>query len=47
MRGKEVLHPSDKNIFKSKINLFFLILVFILGGILGDHPPRDRTFHLR
>ena len=21
--------------------------MFILGGILGDHPPRDRTFHLR
>ena len=37
LRGKSVLNPKDKNNFQ----------VFIFGGILGDHPPRDRTSSLR
>jgi len=31
------MEPADKNKFD----------VFIFGGILGDHPPRDRTKVLR
>jgi ribosome biogenesis SPOUT family RNA methylase Rps3 len=27
------LCPEDKN----------LVNVFVFGGVLGDHPPRDRT----
>jgi ribosome biogenesis SPOUT family RNA methylase Rps3 len=37
MRAKEVLSPNDKSFLR----------VFIFGGILGDHPPRDRTKALR
>ena len=37
MRGKEILKPSDRAIYKA----------FIVGGILGDNPPRDRTKSLR
>lgn len=37
MRGKSELKATDK------INL----KVFVFGGILGDHPPRDRTKVLR
>ena len=37
MRGKEVLGHGDAGHLK----------VFLFGGILGDHPPRDRTKLLR
>ena len=37
MRGKETLAYKDRETFS----------VFIFGGILGDHPPRDRTKELR
>ncbi len=37
MRGKSFLEPSDSKIFRA----------LIIGGILGDHPPRDRTIKLR
>jgi len=37
MRGKSVLSADDGQKFGA----------FIFGGILGDHPPRDRTSALR
>lgn len=37
MRGKEALGCGDAGPLK----------VFLFGGILGDHPPRDRTSLLR
>lgn len=37
MRGEETLQSSDKDNFEA----------FVFGGILGDHPPRDRTKELR
>ena len=37
LRAETQLNPKDKNIFE--------ILVF--GGILGDHPPKDRSRPLR
>ena len=37
MRSDEILKPEDVKNFD----------VFLFGGILGDHPPRDRTSHLR
>jgi len=37
MRGEKTLSPEDKNEFD----------VFVFGGILGDHPPKDRTGVLR
>lgn len=37
MRGKEALGSKDSASLK----------VFLFGGILGDHPPRDRTKLLR
>mmetsp|Transcript_41937 Transcript_41937/g.48628 ORF Transcript_41937/g.48628 Transcript_41937/m.48628 type:complete len:259 (-) Transcript_41937:148-924(-) len=37
MRGPDVLAPKDKDEFD----------VFLFGGILGDHPPKDRTSSLR
>lgn len=37
MRGKSVLSADDRQQFEG----------FIFGGILGDHPPRDRTSALR
>lgn len=37
MRGKEQLSPADDTRFDA----------FVFGGILGDHPPRDRTSALR
>merc|ERR1712137_1178084 len=37
MRAEKELAPEDKDEFDA----------FIFGGILGDHPPRDRTFGLR
>lgn len=37
MRAKEALTPSDASLFDA----------VLFGGILGDHPPRDRTSALR
>ncbi len=37
MRGENDLHPDDSEKFE------FLIF----GGILGDHPPQDRSKNLR
>lgn len=37
MRGQSVLQPADSSNFDA----------FVFGGILGDHPPRDRTSLLR
>lgn len=37
LRGKETLKSEDKTKFR----------VFVFGGILGDHPPKDRTKSLR
>lgn len=37
LRSPKVLCPEDKN----------LVNVFVFGGVLGDHPPRDRTKQLR
>lgn len=37
LRGTEVLAPKDKVEFEA----------FLFGGILGDHPPKDRTSSLR
>jgi ribosome biogenesis SPOUT family RNA methylase Rps3 len=37
MRGKSELKSNDSGQLK----------VFLFGGILGDHPPRDRTKLLR
>jgi len=37
MRGEKTLSPADLNDFD----------FFLFGGILGDHPPRDRTKQLR
>ena len=37
LHAADALEPSDKD----KIDYF------LFGGILGDHPPRDRTSHLR
>jgi ribosome biogenesis SPOUT family RNA methylase Rps3 len=37
LRATKELSPSDANDFD----------VFIFGGILGDHPPKDRTSYLR
>lgn len=37
LRGEKELSPSDSSTMK----------VFVFGGILGDHPPRDRTKLLR
>jgi ribosome biogenesis SPOUT family RNA methylase Rps3 len=37
LRGKEILTPIESE------NLEMVII----GGILGDHPPRDRTSSLR
>ena len=37
MRGKSILNKNDNKIFKA----------FVFGGILGDHPPQDRTSKLR
>ena len=37
MRAEKTLSPEDSTKFE----------VFIFGGILGDHPPRDRTSALR
>jgi ribosome biogenesis SPOUT family RNA methylase Rps3 len=37
MRGKSDLSSNDRHMLK----------VFVFGGILGDHPPRDRTKALR
>jgi ribosome biogenesis SPOUT family RNA methylase Rps3 len=37
LRAKKELSPSDSEEFS----------VFIFGGILGDHPPKDRTKYLR
>lgn len=37
MRAEKELEPSDFDNYDS----------FIFGGILGDHPPQDRTKELR
>lgn len=37
MRAQETLNTGDDKVFQ----------MFIIGGILGDNPPRDRTFGLR
>ncbi|EGR29631.1 hypothetical protein IMG5_151790 [Ichthyophthirius multifiliis] len=37
MRGEKELEPADFDKFDA----------FIFGGILGDHPPKDRTKELR
>jgi ribosome biogenesis SPOUT family RNA methylase Rps3 len=37
LRATEILSPKDTEEFD----------LFIFGGILGDHPPRDRTKQLR
>lgn len=37
MRGKSILKNDDKKTFDA----------FVFGGILGDHPPKDRTSQLR
>ena len=37
MRAEKTLEPSDLQEFD----------VLLFGGILGDHPPRDRTYVLR
>ena len=37
MRAEKVLEPSD----------FEKYDLFVFGGILGDHPPQDRTKELR
>lgn len=37
LRGPKVLEPVEKKDFDA----------FVFGGILGDHPPKDRTFELR
>jgi ribosome biogenesis SPOUT family RNA methylase Rps3 len=37
MRGESILRSSEKLQFDA----------YLFGGILGDHPPRDRTFTLR
>jgi ribosome biogenesis SPOUT family RNA methylase Rps3 len=37
LRGEKLLTPEDAGQFD----------VFVFGGILGDHPPRDRTSALR
>jgi ribosome biogenesis SPOUT family RNA methylase Rps3 len=37
LRAEKELSPSDSEQFS----------VFIFGGILGDHPPKDRTKYLR
>lgn len=37
MRGESILRSEETKIFDA----------YLFGGILGDHPPRDRTFTLR
>jgi len=37
LRGKKILEPSERKEYDA----------FVFGGILGDHPPKDRTFALR
>ena len=37
LRAEQILQPSDKQEFD----------VIVLGGILGDHPPKDRSKPLR
>ena len=37
LRGKKVLEPSERADYDA----------YVFGGILGDHPPKDRTFALR
>lgn len=37
LRATKVLSPEDSDQFD----------LFVFGGILGDHPPRDRTKQLR
>lgn len=37
LRGKKVLEPSERLDYDA----------YVFGGILGDHPPKDRTFALR
>lgn len=37
LRAPEVLKPQDKD----------TVDYLLFGGILGDHPPRDRTSYLR
>ena len=37
LRGKKVLEPAERPDFDA----------YVFGGILGDHPPKDRTFALR
>jgi len=37
MRGESILRSGEVKIFDA----------YLFGGILGDHPPRDRTFTLR
>lgn len=37
LRAEHTLAPKDNGEFE----------MFVFGGILGDHPPRDRTFALR
>lgn len=37
LRGKKVLESAERKDFDA----------YVFGGILGDHPPKDRTFALR
>ena len=37
LRGKKVLEPAERKDYDA----------YVFGGILGDHPPKDRTFALR
>jgi len=37
MRAEKTLSKSDNEVFDA----------YIFGGVLGDHPPRDRCKYLR